>query len=273
MQRYKNWRVSYFFNSISLPINPIIDKFVTFAAVMEWIAIFLSALLIGAAKTGMQGLGTMVVPILALVAGAKPSTGLILPMLCAADLMAVLYYRRMAEWKYILKLLPYTLSGFGIALAVDSFIPPRLFKYLLALCILIGLAVLFYSEKKKESPSFFSAWWTAPLFGLLGGFTTMIGNAAGPIMAVYLLAMRLPKYAFVGTGAWFFLIVNYLKLPLQAWVWNNITTETLLINLYCLPFIIVGAIIGIIITKHLPEKSYRKVIIGLTIISTLLLFI
>ena len=101
----------------------------------------------------------------------------------------------------------------------------------------------------------------------------MIGNAAGPIMAVYLLAMRLPKYAFVGTSAWFFLIVNYLKLPLQTWVWHNITAETLLINLYALPFIVVGAFLGILLTKRLPERSYRNVILGLTVVSTLLLFV
>ena len=249
------------------------QKTTTFVAAMEWYAIFFSAFLIGVAKTGMQGLGTLVVPILALVAGAKPSTGLILPMLCFADVLAVIYYRRAAEWKYIFRLLPYTLLGFGVALAVDSFVPARQFRYLLGFCIVIGLVVLFYSERKKENPTYLSAWWFAPMFGLLGGFSTMIGNAAGPIMAVYLLSMRLPKYAFVGTGAWFFLIVNHLKLPLQIWVWDNITLETLRVNLYAVPFILVGAVVGVFVVKRLPEKSFRAVIIGLTVLSTLLLFI
>lgn len=240
---------------------------------MEWIIIFFSALLIGISKTGIQGIGTLAVPILALTAGAKPSTGLILPMLCIADLIAVLYYRRTAKWKYIIKLLPFTLLGFIIALLVDSMIPAQKFRQLLAFVILIGLIVLLYSEKQKETSKHLSTWWFAPLFGLLGGFSTMIGNAAGPIMAVYLLAMKLPKYAFVGTSAWFFLIVNYIKLPLQIWAWNNITLETLLINLYALPFIVIGAILGILLTKHLPEKSYRNIVIVLTLISTLLLFL
>ena len=240
---------------------------------MEWYVIFFSAFLIGVAKTGMQGLGTLVVPILAFVAGAKPSTGLILPMLCFADVLAVIYYRRAAGWKYIFRLLPYTLLGFGAALAVDSFVPTQQFRYLLGFCIAIGLAVLFYSEKKKKNPAYLSAWWFAPMFGLLGGFSTMIGNAAGPIMAVYLLSMRLPKYAFVGTGAWFFLIVNHLKLPLQIWVWDNITPETLRINLYAVPFILVGAVVGVFVTKRLPEKSFRTVVIGLTVLSALMLFV
>ena len=240
---------------------------------MEWIIIFFSALLIGVSKTGIQGIGTLAVPILALTAGAKPSTGLILPMLCIADLIAVLYYRRTAEWKYIIKLLPFTLLGFIVALLVDSIVPEQKFRKLLAFVILIGFLVLLYSKKQKETSKYLSAWWFAPLFGLLGGFSTMIGNAAGPIMAVYLLAMKLPKYAFVGTSAWFFLIVNYLKLPIQIWMWNNITTETLLINLYALPFIVIGAILGILLTKYLPEKKYRSVVIILTLLSTLLLFL
>ena len=240
---------------------------------MEWFAIFFSAFLIGVAKTGMQGLGTLVVPILALVAGAKPSTGLILPMLCFADLLAVIYYRRTAEWKYIFRLLPYTLLGFGVALLVDSVVPTQQFRYLMGFSIVVGLAVLFYSERKKENPVYLSAWWFAPLFGLLGGFSTMIGNAAGPIMAVYLLSMRLPKYAFVGTGAWFFLIVNHLKLPLQIWVWDNITLESLRVNLYAIPFILAGAVVGVLVVKRLPEKHFRRVIIGLTVLSTLLLFV
>lgn len=87
----------------------------------------------------------------------------------------------------------------------------------------------------------------------------MIGNAAGPVMAVYLLSMRLPKYSFVGTSAWFFLVVNYLKLPLQLFVWENITLQTLILNLFTIPIIIIGAVIGIWFVK---KKYLRKPILG-----------
>ena len=99
----------------------------------------------------------------------------------------------------------------------------------------------------------------------------MIGNAAGPVMSVYLLAMRLPKLLFISTPAWFFLVINYLKIPLQVFFWKNITVHTLLLDLMALPFIIIGAIIGVRLVRWLPEKKFRMVIIVLTIVSTLML--
>jgi uncharacterized membrane protein YfcA len=105
----------------------------------------------------------------------------------------------------------------------------------------------------------------------MGGFTTMIGNAAGPVMAVYLLSMRLPKYSFVGTSAWFFLLVNYLKLPLQIFVWDNISVTTILLNVASIPFMVAGAIAGIVFVKKVPEKSYRTFIIIVTVLSTFML--
>jgi len=101
----------------------------------------------------------------------------------------------------------------------------------------------------------------------------MIGNAAGPIMSVFLLSMRLPKHSFVGTSAWFFMVINFLKLPLQYFVWNNISGETLLFDLVMLPFIASGAWIGILFVKKISEKNYRMVIYVLTIASTLMLFL
>ena len=55
----------------------------------------------------------------------------------------------------------------------------------------------------------------APLTGVASGFATMIGNAAGPIFSLYLLAKGAKKNNYMGTFAWFFLIVNVTKLPLQ----------------------------------------------------------
>lgn len=232
-----------------------------------------AAVLIGMSKTGIQGINTISIPMLALAFGGKESTGVVLPMLCFADLIAVIYYRRAAQWKHIFRLLPMAVCGFFLALYADTLIPPSEFKRLMAFCIFMGLGVMFWSEKKSEAKKqkIFSAWWYAPLFGLAGGFTTMIGNAAGPVMAVYLLSMKLPKYAFVGTSAWFFLCVNYLKLPLQIFVWDNINAASLCANLVTIPFILAGAYLGIVFVKKLPEEKYRGFIIAITIVSTVLL--
>jgi len=237
----------------------------------DWVLLFVCALLIGMSKTGIQGITLLAIPLMAINFGAKPSTGLILPMLCFSDIIAVLYYRRTAEWKYIWKLLPSAVAGFFLAIAVDKMIPADEFRRLMAICIFIGIAVMFWTERTGKDSKMFSSWWYAPLFGLMGGFTTMIGNAAGPVMAVYLLSMRLPKYSFVGTSAWFFLVVNYLKIPLQVFVWENISATTLLLNAITIPFMIIGAVIGIYFVKKVPEKSYRIFIIAVTILSTVML--
>ncbi|MDR0538714.1 MAG: sulfite exporter TauE/SafE family protein [Tannerellaceae bacterium] len=240
----------------------------------EWCILFITALFIGMSKTGFQGINMLMIPVMAVVFGAKPSTGVILPMLCFSDLLAVWYYRRQAQWIYIFKLLPYALTGFILAIIADRFVPPAEFKRLLASCLLIGIGVMLWSEfagKKASLPV--SRWWYSPAFGLMGGFTTMIGNAAGPVMSIYMLSVRLPKLTFVGTSAWFFLVINYLKLPIQIWAWHNITPATLILNLYTIPFMIAGAVIGILLVRKLPEKGFRTVVTIITILSSLILFL
>ena len=238
----------------------------------EWGALIFCGLCIGMSKTGINGLGTIAVPVFAVIFDARASTGILLPMLCCADLFAVSYYRRSAEWKYIIRLLPWALTGFALALLTDQLIPEKGFKTLIGVCILAGLGVMLWNEYRGKNAEIPSAWWFAALFGMMGGFSTMIGNAAGPVMSVFLLSVRLPKNSFVGTAAWFFMIINFLKLPLQYFVWNNISGETLLFNLAMLPAIAVGALMGIIFLKKISEKNYRVVVYVLTLASTLMLF-
>ena len=284
-----------------------------FASPLQVCALYFCALLIGMAKTGIQGVVMMSVPLMAVAFGAKESTGVILPMLCMADVIAVVYYKRDVDLKCVLRLLPSAVAGLFVAVAVDSFIPERQFKHLMAFCIFIGLATMvlpeirkFWRKRKacfgcrgrgngstagggsvaavpreavresesvgKEArPAFMDKWWYSVFFGVMGGFTTMIGNAAGGVMSVYLLSMRFDKLAFVGTNAWFFLIINYSKLPLQIFAWDNISAKTLLVDLTALPFIFFGAFVGIWLVKRIPERWYRLLIMAMTFVSTLVM--
>ena len=284
-----------------------------FASPLQVCALYFCALLIGMAKTGIQGVVMMSVPLMAVAFGAKESTGVILPMLCMADVIAVVYYKRDVDLKCVLRLLPSAVAGLFVAVAVDSFIPERQFKHLMAFCIFIGLATMVLPEirkfwrkrkacfgcrgrgngsaagggsvaavpreavRKSESvgkearPAFMDKWWYSVFFGVMGGFTTMIGNAAGGVMSVYLLSMRFDKLAFVGTNAWFFLIINYSKLPLQIFAWDNISAKTLLVDLTALPFIFFGAFVGIWLVKRIPERWYRLLIMAMTFVSTLVM--
>jgi uncharacterized protein len=109
--------------------------------------------------------------------------------------------------------------------------------------------------------------------GILGGFATMIGNVAGPIFAIYLLAMHLPKNNFIGTGAWFFLITNLVKFPLHIFIWKTINLQTLLLDVTLFPGIAAGAFFGIWLIKKIPDKTYRFFVITITALSALLLLI
>lgn len=249
------------------------DSFVWMQSPTDWVIFFMAALFIGMSKTGIQGISLISIPLMALVFGAKPSTGVILPILCFADLVAVVYYRRVAEWKYIIKLIPAAIVGFGVALLADKLVPQDEFKRLMGVCLLIVLIFTIWSEYRGKENTIVTKWWYAPLFGVLGGFTTMIGNAAGPVLAIYFLSLKLPKYSFVGTNAWFFLIINWLKLPLQAFVWDNISTTTLQLDLYAIPLVIVGALSGIVLIKKLPEKGFRYFTTAMTLIAVIMLLV
>jgi uncharacterized membrane protein YfcA len=239
----------------------------------QWVAVFFCCICFGISKTGITGMSTVAVPLFALVFGAKQSTGVVLPLLCFADLIAVVYYRRNAEWKYIVRLVPWAIAGFALALWVDRFITSdKGFKLLIGVCVLAGLVILLWNDRRK-SGAIPTTWWFSALFGIMGGFSTMIGNSGGPIMSVFLLSVRLPKTSYIGTAAWFFLIVNYLKLPLQYFVWHNITSQTLIFDAFMIPFMLIGAWLGIFFVKHISEAHYRVAVYALTLISTVLLFI
>lgn len=240
---------------------------------IQWFVISISALSIGMSKTGVQGIMLMIVPLMAMAFGAKESTGVILPMLCMADIIAVAYYKRIADWKVVAKLLPTAILGFFLAIGVDNMIPNGQFRQLMGWTLMLALIVMIWSEIFGKENRWMKKWWYAAIFGLLGGFTTMIGNAAGPVMSVYLLSMRKEKMEYIGINAWFFLVVNLLKVPLQAFVWDNITWDSLQLNLVMLPVIGIGSLIGIRVVKLLPEKIFRRFIQIVTILSVILMII
>lgn len=241
--------------------------------VSHWVLVTICAVLVGMSKVGVPGVSLAVVPVLAIIFGGKPSTGVLLPMLMMADLFGVGYYHRHAQWKYLLKLMPWAFVGLAIALWVGNKVSDEWFKNIIALLVFICIGLMLWKDRKKGTRFFPDTWWFAGMMGILGGFATMIGNVAGPIFAIYLLAMHLPKNNFIGTTAWFFLIINFTKFPLQILVWENISIESLKLNLVMLPAIGLGAFLGIWLVKILSEQTYRAFVIVVTIFSAILLFI
>lgn len=234
----------------------------------------LAALILGMSKAGLSGFGITAVPLMALIFGAKQSTGVILPMLIAADIMAVLYYRRHAVWKHILVILPWVAAGIITALITGNLINDNQFRILLLSIVWIMLILMVLNDlRKKDEDKIPENRIFSSLMGFAGGFATMIGNAAGPVFTLYFLSKRLPKNEFIGTSAWLYFIMNTGKLPLQALVWKNITFQSLIPGLISVPVIALGIFLGIRIVRLFPENVYRYFVIITTIGTSALLFL
>lgn len=221
---------------------------------------------IGLAKTGVHGAGMMAVPFLANIFGGQLSSGIMLPMLVLADVLGVWYYHRHASWYHLKILFPWAALGVVLGTIVGSYLDDKIFKIIMAVIILVSVAIMVWLERghKDEVPHNKAFGITS---GIMGGFTSMVGNLAGTVMAVYFLSMRLPKNAFIGTTAWFFMATNWFKVPFHVFIWHTITIDTILLGLITLPMIILGAYLGIIIVKKLSEKAYRWFIIAMTLIA------
>ncbi|WP_405574071.1 sulfite exporter TauE/SafE family protein [Winogradskyella sp. Asnod2-B02-A] len=238
--------------------------------VLQWIAISFAVFLLGLSKSGIKGIGIILIVILAFVFGEKTSTGVLLPMLVCADILAVIYYNRHADWGIIKKLIPWMIIGVLIGVWIGNDISEYVFKKLMAFIIIISVIIMFFLDRIKsaEPPSnkLFSS-----SMGFLAGFTTMIGNLAGPVSNIYFLTMRFPKNEFIGTAAWFFFIINVFKLPFHIFVWKTITKESLALNSVLIPAVLIGFFIGVHIVKLISNLNYRRFILIVTAIGGIIM--
>jgi uncharacterized membrane protein YfcA len=235
----------------------------------EWLLAFAGALGIGVSKAGFPGMGLVHVLLFALIFGARNSSGIILPMLVAADVLAVRAFRQHARWIYIRRMLPATFAGILVGFGLMGRLDEAAFAPLVGVIVLV-LTVLQIGRMARpglladvpHSPAF--AW----TMGLLAGVTTMMANAAGPIVTLYALAVKLPKFELVGTGAWFFLIVNLVKLPFSAAL-GLIRVDTLSLNLVLLPAVFVGIAVGRWLTHRVPQRLFDGLLLTFAFVAAL----
>ena len=223
-------------------------------------------ILIGLSKVGIKGTGMLAVPLLAIIFGGKSSSGIMLPALIIADIIGVIYYHRHAQFSLLWKLVPWTIAGILLGTYYGQMIDDQAFKSIMAVIIIISLVVMVLMER-MGSEAIPNYWWFAGLMGITAGFTTMVGNLAGTTMSIYLLSMRMPKNQFIGTAAWFFIAVNLFKVPFHIWAWETITWDSFILDLTLVPFIAIGAVLGIWIVKQLTNTYYRWFIIAMTAIA------
>ena len=234
------------------------------------IAAAIAAVLIGFSKAGIKGITAFSVTLLALVYGAKNSTGIMLPLLISGDIAAVIYYNKKCNWGLLLKLLPYVAIGVIIGAFIGDELPEELFKKSMAVIIIISVSLMVWHERStiqldKRSTGL------GVILGLLAGITTMIGNLAGAFSNLFFLSMRLNKETFIGTAAWLFFVINLFKLPFHIYMWETIDLSSLYIGLTLLPFLVLGFIGGLKIVNFFSDNSYRYFIILMTLIGAVVM--
>ncbi len=236
-------------------------------ATWQWLLGIFCAFMIGVAKTGAPGVGTMVAPLMVLMVGdARMATAWALPVLCTADVFAVVYWRRHAEARQLFSLIPWVLVGIvagAAALSLDE----RIIRRVIGV-IVVGMVVLYLWRRFRPTgqvegnPAF---------YGVCTGFATTVANAAGPVMSLYLLSKKLPKEKFVATGAWFFFAMNLLKSPVYAW-YHLYSRASLMFAVLVVPAVLVGALAGQWLVRNMTQKVFELAVVVLTAVSCLFLF-
>lgn len=223
-----------------------------------WLLAAIAALCIGLAKSGLGGFGMITVLLMAEVLPARESTGVVLPLLIVGDLFAVNAYRHHAQWRYIRHLLIPAIIGIVMGYFLMNLIPDRQFKHVIG-WIILGLTLLqwsrqFFNPETVNRLAHTRAFGNS--MGILGGGATMMANAAGPVMSLYFLAVNLPKLELIGTGAWFFLIVNLTKIPFSANL-GLINGTSLTLVAMLAPVVVIGIGLGKLLVHLVPQKIFE----------------
>lgn len=240
---------------------------------IEWMMLIIAAIIIGFSKTGIQGATIPAVALVAVLFGGKASAGIMLPMLMLGDVIAIIQYGKQGKFTDVLKLLPAAVTGIVIGAISGNYLDDKQFKALLGVVVLVCLGLLVYREVAKrvlplpKNPIFH---W---LVGAVSGFSSMVGNAAGPIFNVYLLSQDITKNKMIGTTAWFFLLMNVVKLPFHIFMWGTVSWGTLRYMLLMIPFIAFGSVLGIKFVRKINETWYKRIIMIMTAIAAIRLFI
>ena len=229
----------------------------------QWVLAGVAALVVGISKAGIGGLGMLAVMIFAQIMSAKQATGMVLPLLCFGDVIGASIYRKHAKWPHIWRLFPWTAAGVLIGYVALERVDERQARLLIG-GIVLGLVVLHLVRRRTAGHEAEHGAWFAPTIGVLAGFTTLVANAAGPLMVVYMLAMRLPKLDFVGTGAVFFLILNLFKVPFMVHL-GLINRESVAINLWLAPVVLAGAWFGRKLVMKIDQRAFENIALALSV--------
>jgi len=224
----------------------------------QWALLVVAAIFFGFSKTGIPGVSLVAVGILANLMPAKQATGVVLPLLIFADVFAYVIYRKHLDWNRVGRLLPWAIGGVVLGWLALGRIDNQQTARLVGAIITLMLAVHLWRQRTRvDEVATHAPAWFGPAMGLFAGFTTMIANAAGPVMLLYLLSMRLNKLEFIGTAAAFFLLINWIKVPFAVHL-GLINGSSLTFNLWLLPAVAIGALLGRPLIERVNQRVFEN---------------
>lgn len=224
---------------------------------------------IGVAKTGLPGVAIFVAPAMVLLVGdARHAAAWLLPVLSMADIFAVYYWRKHADLRELARLAPWVTVGMLAGAAALS-LPEQVIRRSVGVIVLLMLGVHLWRRLRARTvdvPAHPS------LYGASAGFATTVANAAGSIMNLYLLSMRLPKEKFLGISAWFFFVINLAKAPIYAWH-GLFTRQSLIFDLWMIAPTVAGAVAGRWLVRHIDQRTFELVVVVLAAVASVALFL
>jgi uncharacterized membrane protein YfcA len=240
--------------------------------VVAWMLLALGAVVVGMSKTALPGAGTVAVALFAAVLPARESTATLLLLLIVGDMLALWAYRRHARWRPLLRLVPAVLAGIVLGVVFLAVADDAGVRRGIGILLLMVVAVTLWRRAAARSAerAIAGGWLASAVYGTLGGFTTMVANAAGPVMSMYFLAARFPVKEFLGTAAWFFAVVNLAKVPFAAGL-GLFSLDSLWIDLLLLPAVLAGAVLGRLLAGRISQVLFERLVIALTIVGALYL--
>ncbi|MEE6294808.1 sulfite exporter TauE/SafE family protein [Georgenia wangjunii] len=244
----------------------------------------LAASLIGLSKTATPGAGTITVAVFAAVLPARESTGTLLMLLVLGDLFAVRIYRRHADWATLRRLVPAVVAGVLLGTLFLAVADDAAVRRIIGVILLALVAVTLTQRWARARPARAGRPGSGTragrpgsgtrargrvegaAYGVLGGFTTMVANAGGPVMSLYFLASRFSVNQFLGTAAWFFLVVNVAKIPFSVSL-GLIDAASLRLDAVLAPAVVVGALVGRRIARRINQAVFERLVLALTTVA------
>lgn len=233
-----------------------------------WVLLAVGASCLGFSKTAVNGLSMVSVALFAAVLPVRLSTGTLLLLILVGDVYSVRAFRRHADWRVLKGLTPSVAVGILAGTWFVSAVGDTDLRRSIGAVMLVLVAVQTVARLAPRSQVASGERFQTPVLGGLSGFTSMVANAGGAFMSIYLLRAGVGVMSFIGTAAWFFFIVNLVKLPLSILL-GLVTLQSVYVLVALAPLVLVGGWAGRKIAPRLSPRLFEVLVLAFTVLGAL----